>query len=173
MSSYLLDTTLAYAPDWSDMIRRAATCVDKILRGAQPAERPSVPSWTLPAWGLALLRAPFVGSFIGVLITRLPVGARVVLARSACTSCDHALGVRDLVPVLSWALLRGRCRHCGASIGLFYPGIELAAVLSAAWAALGLPGAVRFPGALPAWAPPASRPPPRRSCWSATCAWSG
>ena len=79
--------------------------------------------------------APFVGSFIGVLITRLPVGARVVLARSACPSCDHALGVRDLVPVLSWAFLRGRCRHCAASIGLFYPGIELAAVLIAVWAA--------------------------------------
>ena len=111
----------------------------------------SMPSWPVPAWGLALLMAPFVGSFIGVLITRLPVGARVVLARSACPSCDHALGVRDLVPVLSWAFLRGRCRHCAASIGLFYPGIELAAVLIAVWAALVLPDALVFAGVILGW----------------------
>jgi leader peptidase (prepilin peptidase)/N-methyltransferase len=96
--------------------------------------------------------APFVGSFLGVAITRLPVGARVVLARSSCPSCDHALGVRDLVPLLSWAFLRGRCRHCGAAIGTFYPAIELAAVLIAAWAALVLPGALVFAGCLLGWA---------------------
>jgi leader peptidase (prepilin peptidase)/N-methyltransferase len=95
--------------------------------------------------------APFVGSFIGVLITRLPVGARVVLARSSCPSCDHALGLRDLVPLLSWAFLRGRCRHCGAAIGAFYPTIELAAVFIAAWAALVLPGALVFAGCLLGW----------------------
>ena len=121
------------------------------LPNAQPVERPNVPSWPVPDWGLAVLIAPFVGSFIGVLITRLPVGARVVLARSSCPSCDHALGIRDLVPVLSWALLRGRCRHCGASIGLFYPGIELAAVLIAVWAALVLPGALVFAGVILGW----------------------
>ena len=83
-----------------------------------------MPSLPFSHWVPALLMAPFVGSFIGVLITRLPVGGKVVLARSACPNCDHALGLRDLVPVLSWALLHGRCRHCGASIGFFYPGIE-------------------------------------------------
>ena len=59
-----------------------------------------MPSLPFPDWVPALLIAPFVGSFISVLITRLPVGAKVVLARSSCPSCDHALGVRDLVPVL-------------------------------------------------------------------------
>ncbi len=111
----------------------------------------SVASWPLPDWGLAVVMAPFVGSFIGVLITRLPVGAKVVLARSACPSCGHALGLRDLVPLLSWALLGGRCRHCAASIGLFYPGIELAAVFIAIWAALVLPGALVFAGVMLGW----------------------
>ena len=58
---------------------------------------------------LPVILAPFIGSFLGVLIRRLPDGQPVALARSACASCGRVLGVRDLVPVASFLLLRGRC----------------------------------------------------------------
>jgi leader peptidase (prepilin peptidase)/N-methyltransferase len=75
-----------------------------------------------------LLAAPFIGSFLGVLITRLPGRVPLAMARSACPHCDRRLGPIDLVPLLSYIVLRGRCRHCGNPIGLFYPGVELAAL---------------------------------------------
>ncbi len=77
---------------------------------------------------LALLAAPAIGSFLGTLVLRLPAGEPVVAARSACPHCHHALAARDLMPLLSWLLLRGRCRHCAAALGGFYPGMELAAL---------------------------------------------
>ncbi|HET6469542.1 MAG TPA: A24 family peptidase [Geminicoccaceae bacterium] len=82
-----------------------------------------------------MLVAPFVGSFLGLLIVRLPIGEGVVWERSACRGCKGRLGARDLVPLLSWLWARGRCRYCGARIGWFYPGIELAALAVALWAA--------------------------------------
>jgi leader peptidase (prepilin peptidase) / N-methyltransferase len=85
---------------------------------------------------LPLLVAPFVGSFLGVLILRLPAGAPVVFARSACNRCGSRLDALDLVPLASYALLRGRCRHCGQAIGWFNPAVELAAVAVALWAVL-------------------------------------
>jgi len=67
------------------------------------------------------------GSFATALAWRLPRGHSMVKrVRSACPSCDHPLGIPDLVPVFSWLFLRGRCRHCGAPIGWQYPAIELA-----------------------------------------------
>lgn len=89
---------------------------------------------------MPLVVAPFVGSFLGVLITRLPAGQAVVISRSRCTWCGHPLGMRDLVPVLSWLVLRRRCRHCGSPIGWLYPNIELAAVLVPLWAATEVDG---------------------------------
>ncbi len=86
-------------------------------------------------WWLPLIIAPFIGSFLGVLITRLPAGEAVVAGRSRCCWCGHVLGVLDLVPLLSWLAMGRRCRHCGSRIGWFYPGIELAAVLVPVWAA--------------------------------------
>ena len=77
-------------------------------------------------WAL-LLAAPIVGSFLGVLIRRLPEGRPIVWARSACEGCGAVLAVRDLVPLASWARSRGRCRHCGRALGWFYPAVELAA----------------------------------------------
>ena len=70
--------------------------------------------------------APVVGSFLGVVIERLPDGERLVGGRSHCSHCGAALTPRDLVPVASWLAARGRCRHCGARLGWFYPGVELA-----------------------------------------------
>ena len=85
---------------------------------------------------LPLLFSPFIGSFLGVVIRRLPLGRPIVLTRSACERCGHVLAARDLVPLLSFAWLRGRCRFCRAGIPVFHLGIELAAMAVAAWAIL-------------------------------------
>ena len=82
-----------------------------------------------------ILAAPFIGSFLGVLILRLPAGRGVVSGRSACTACGRALGARDLVPVASFLLLRGKCRFCRAAIPRVHLWVELAAVGVALWAA--------------------------------------
>lgn len=91
------------------------------------------------SWFWPLLAAPFVGSFAGVLISRLPARAPVAIARSACPRCGARLGAVDLVPLASFLLLRGRCRHCRAPIGMFHPAVELAAVAVAAWSVLADP----------------------------------
>ncbi len=57
-----------------------------------------------------------VGSFLNVCIDRLPAGQSVLRPRSHCPACKTTLAARDLVPVLSYVLLRGRCRHCSAPI---------------------------------------------------------
>jgi leader peptidase (prepilin peptidase) / N-methyltransferase len=85
-------------------------------------------------WAPVLL-APFIGSFLGVVILRLPAGRPIVLARSACEHCGHQLTSRDLMPLISYASTGGRCRHCGGAIGSFPLAIELAAVAVALWAA--------------------------------------
>lgn len=84
---------------------------------------------------LLLVAAPFIGSFLGVVITRLPAGQPMLLDRSRCATCGHTLAAHDLVPLISWATRRGRCRYCGARIGLFSPMIEIAALGIAGWAA--------------------------------------
>lgn len=63
-----------------------------------------------------LVVSPFVGSFLGVLVARLPDGRSVIWGRSRCAACGAPLGVRDLVPILSFLALRGRCRHCGTPL---------------------------------------------------------
>jgi leader peptidase (prepilin peptidase)/N-methyltransferase len=76
-----------------------------------------------------VLAAPFVGSFLGVLIRRLPAGRGIAWSRSACERCQHALGPADLVPIASFIALHGRCRHCAAPIARMHLAIELAALL--------------------------------------------
>ena len=66
-----------------------------------------------------------VGSFLNVVVWRVPRGESVVSPPSACPSCGHAIRARDNVPVLGWLLLRGRCRDCGAPISRRYPLVEL------------------------------------------------
>src|SRR5271166_4362248 len=78
-------------------------------------------------WGL-LLVAPFVGSFLGLLIRRLPDGTPIARARSRCDACGATLRARDLVPILSWVAAGARCRYCRQPLGWFYPGVELAAL---------------------------------------------
>jgi leader peptidase (prepilin peptidase) / N-methyltransferase len=89
----------------------------------------------LYGWLPPVIMAPVIGSFLGVLITRLPAGRPIGWARSICDSCGRTLGPRDLVPFLSYMLARGRCRFCGAAIGRFALAIELAALTVALWAA--------------------------------------
>jgi leader peptidase (prepilin peptidase)/N-methyltransferase len=64
----------------------------------------------------ALLFGLAVGSFLNVCIDRLPRGQSILHPRSYCPACKTPLAARDLVPVLSYALLRGRCRYCSAPI---------------------------------------------------------
>lgn len=103
-------------------------------------------------WILLLLAAPCVGSFLGVLIVRLPAGRPVAFDRSACPACGARLGARELVPLVSWVLLRARCRHCGAPVPARYPAIELAALGVALWALAVLPGWLAWAGAGLGWA---------------------
>jgi leader peptidase (prepilin peptidase)/N-methyltransferase len=70
-----------------------------------------------------------VGSFLNVLAARLPLHRSVVHPASACMSCETEIRWYDNVPLLSYALLRGRCRNCSARIGLRYPAVELVTAL--------------------------------------------
>jgi leader peptidase (prepilin peptidase) / N-methyltransferase len=89
---------------------------------------------------LALLIAPFVGSFLGVVTDRLPAGRPLLLARSACDECERTLRPGELVPLFSYVTLRGRCSCGKLRLSWFYPGIELAALAVAASAAWVLSG---------------------------------
>lgn len=90
--------------------------------------------------GLGLI----VGSFLGLVSLRLPRGEDVVVSRSRCGGCGRPLRPWRMIPLLSWALSRGRCSDCGAVIPLRYPLIELASGAVGVWAALCFPD--------PAWA---------------------
>ncbi|GHV33548.1 type 4 prepilin-like proteins leader peptide-processing enzyme [Clostridia bacterium] len=67
-----------------------------------------------------------VGSFVNVCADRIPVGEDIVKTPSHCPRCNRRLTARELVPVLSWLFLRGRCRGCGTKIPAQYPLMELA-----------------------------------------------
>lgn len=93
-------------------------------------------------WGVLVL-APFIGSWLGVVVGQASAAGgapKSLWRRSACESCGHVLGPADLVPLVSFAVLRGRCRTCSARIGWLAPAIEVAAfaVAAAALAADGL-----------------------------------
>lgn len=81
-----------------------------------------------------------IGSFLNVVVWRLPRGESLSRPPSACPKCGHEIRARDNVPVLSWLLLRGRCRDCGEPISKRYPLVELgtaaAFVLVTVWAAV-------------------------------------
>jgi leader peptidase (prepilin peptidase)/N-methyltransferase len=70
-----------------------------------------------------------VGSFLNVVAARIPLRRSVIKPRSACMSCGNELAWYDNVPLVSYALLRGRCRSCGVRISLLYPAVELATAL--------------------------------------------
>ena len=66
------------------------------------------------------------GSFANVVIWRFPRGESLSDPPSHCPKCDHPIRWRDNIPVISWLVLRGRCRDCGAPISLRYPLVEIA-----------------------------------------------
>ncbi|HEX3004478.1 MAG TPA: prepilin peptidase [Angustibacter sp.] len=89
-----------------------------------------------------------IGSFLNVVIWRVPRGESVAHPASHCPQCEHPIRPRDNVPVLSWLLLRGRCRDCGAPISARYPAVELATGLLFALMAWHLGAAWELPAYL-------------------------
>lgn len=93
---------------------------------------------------MALLTAALfglvIGSFLNVCIYRLPRDQSIVWPASRCTTCGREISWFENIPVLSYAILRGRCRTCGDRISLMYPLVEIltAAVFVAVYAAFGL-----------------------------------
>jgi leader peptidase (prepilin peptidase) / N-methyltransferase len=83
---------------------------------------------------LAAVGGAIVGSFLNVVIHRLPRGESLVKPRSRCPGCDAQIAGYDNVPIVSWLFLRGRCRRCGVRIPARYPAIEL--VTAGAFAAV-------------------------------------
>lgn len=65
-----------------------------------------------------------IGSFLNVVVHRVPAGLSVVSPPSACPRCGNGIAARDNIPVLSWVLLRASCRHCGEPISARYPVVE-------------------------------------------------
>ncbi len=103
----------------------------------------------LAAFFLGLL----LGSFLNVCIARLPRGESIVSPRSRCPSCLYPISAADNIPLVSWLLLRAKCRHCGTSISWRYPAVELctafwfALTASACVHALSVPSPGAQPGA--------------------------
>jgi leader peptidase (prepilin peptidase) / N-methyltransferase len=74
---------------------------------------------------LALAPGLALGSFLNVVAARVPLRRSIVRPPSACMSCGHEIAWYDNVPVVSWLVLRGRCRSCGTGIPARYPAVEL------------------------------------------------
>lgn len=74
---------------------------------------------------LAAILGLAVGSFLNVVAHRVPAGHSVIRPPSACPQCDKPIRVRDNIPVLSWLILRGKCRDCGERISVRYPIVEV------------------------------------------------
>ena len=98
-----------------------------------------------------LLSAPFVGSFLGVVIERHPIRRSILIGRSACPHCGHVLAAVDLLPLVSWVASRARCRYCRHRIAWFYPAIEIAALVIAVWSLAVLPGWLAWAGCGLGW----------------------
>jgi leader peptidase (prepilin peptidase)/N-methyltransferase len=84
--------------------------------------------------GIAAAFGAAIGSFLNVVIHRMPLKLSLVHPGSRCPSCERPIAAYDNVPVVSWLVLRGRCRRCGARISPRYPAVEL--LTAAAFAAV-------------------------------------
>lgn len=92
-----------------------------------------------------------IGSFLATVAIRWPAGRSVASGRSRCDGCHRPLDFRELVPVLSYAVQRGRCRTCAARIDPRHPTIELAAAVVGAVAFAVVPALVGLSGAIFGW----------------------
>lgn len=108
-----------------------------------------MPDWLWPLL-LGILGLVF-GSFIATLALRWPEGRSALRGRSACDSCDKALRAHELVPLLSFALQRGRCRGCGGAIHPGHPGTAIAGLVIGVAAGLVAPGWEGVAGAIFGW----------------------
>ena len=88
----------------------------------------------MPALLATGLFGALIGSFLNVVAYRVPVGESLVSPGSHCPSCDAPVRPWDNIPVVSWLMLRGKCRHCGVRISSRYPIVEL--LTAAAFAAV-------------------------------------
>lgn len=82
-------------------------------------------------WGAVAVFGGCVGSFLNVVIHRVPRGQSIVSPPSACPSCGHRIRPWENVPVLGWIFLRGRCSQCHAAISWRYPAVEAVGALLA------------------------------------------
>lgn len=74
-----------------------------------------------------------VGSFLNVVIYRVPRGENLIFSRSKCPHCGHRLAWNDMVPIISFVVLKGRCRYCGGKISPLYPFVEFITGLWTLW----------------------------------------
>ena len=101
-------------------------------------------------WATVAL-SPILGSFIALAAIRMPQGRPIVLGRSACDHCHRALHPTELVPLLSFLFLRGRCRTCHAPIPRTHVLVEALSLAAALWAGLVFAGPMVLISALYAW----------------------
>lgn len=101
--------------------------------------------------GFAGLAGAAIGSFIGTALVRLPEGRSVLAGRSACDACTAPIAARDLIPLVSWLALRGKCRHCGAPIGVWQPLAELCGAVIGGASVLLAPSGLELPAMLLGW----------------------
>lgn len=99
----------------------------------------------------AIIAAPFIGSFLAVVVLRQPQGRPILWGRSECDACHRVLGPAELIPLVSYAVQRGRCRHCGAAIDPLHPIMEAGALVLAVWAAFVTTGWVLAASCLLGW----------------------
>jgi leader peptidase (prepilin peptidase)/N-methyltransferase len=100
---------------------------------------------------LLLTLSLFVGSFLGLLVERLPYRQSIIEPRSRCRSCGTSLRLADLVPLVSYLGLGGRCRSCRTTIPLGLPMIELASCAIMVWSLATVPPALLMPTVLLGW----------------------
>ena len=108
---------------------------------------PADAAWT----ALAFVLGAAIGSFLATILIRWPQGRSVVAGRSACDHCGRTLEARDLVPILSWSLAKGRCRACGGRIDRRHLAVEAGGALIAVTAIFAHPMPLAVVTALLGW----------------------
>src|SRR5580765_3469941 len=97
-----------------------------LLLAAAPIREPLMPLWAMELLASLFLYAwlfcvgACIGSFLNVVVYRLPRGKNLVYPGSMCPRCGHPIRLYDNIPIVSWLVLRGRCRDCRASISPRY-----------------------------------------------------